>query len=87
MVSGSITIKETNGLHLRPAKVLCQVAAEYKCKVSLKIGNTTANGKSLLSVLGAGIKKDMEICIVCEGEDEEVALSEILNILSDKKEK
>ncbi len=82
MVSGIITIKETNGLHLRPAKVLCQVAAEYKCKVSLKTDDTTVNAKSLLSVLGAGIKNGMEICIVCEGEDEEVALREILNILT-----
>lgn len=82
MVSGIITIKESKGLHLRPAKVLCQVAAEYKCKVSLKTGDTTANAKSLLSVLGAGIKNGMEICIVCEGEDEEAALREILNILT-----
>ena len=86
MVSGRITIMEKNGLHMRPAKVLCQVAAEYKCKVSLLTGNTAANAKSLLNVLGAGIKQGMNIEVVCEGEDEEQALERIMNVLSDIKE-
>ena len=86
MVSGSITVKEEKGLHMRPAKVLCQVAAEYKCKVTLKTGSTIANAKSLLSVLGAGVKQGMEICIVCDGEDEEEALSSIMSIISGIKE-
>ena len=86
MVSGSITIKDNKGLHMRPSKVLCQVAAEYKCKITLKTESNVANAKSLLSVLGAGIKQGMEICIVCDGEDEEEAFSSIMNVISDMKE-
>lgn len=86
MVSGRITIIEKNGLHMRPAKVLCQMAAEYKCKVSILIGDKTVNAKSLLNVLGAGIKQGMNIEIVCDGVDEKEALQRIMNVLVDMKE-
>ena len=86
MVSGSITVATEKGLHMRPAKVLCKVAAEYKCKVTLKTGSNVANAKSLLSVLGARIKTGMEVFIVCDGEDEEEAFRSIMNVISDMKE-
>ncbi len=86
MVSSSITIMEKNGLHMRPAKVLCQVAAEYECKVSLVVGKTTANAKSLLSVLGAGVKHGMEVEIVCDGKNEEEALNRVIDVLLNMKE-
>ncbi len=84
MVAEKITIK--SGLHMRPAKELCQVAAEYKCKVSILTGNKETNAKSLLSVLGAGIKKGMDIEILCDGDDEEQALKGLINVLSVMKE-
>lgn len=37
-------------------------------------GDTTANAKSVLSVLGACIKSGDEIVLVCDGENEEEAL-------------
>lgn len=86
MVSGNITIMEKNGLHMRPAKKLCQVAADYKSKISLESGNATANAKSLLNVLGAGIKQGADVRVVCDGEDEEEALEAIMKVLSDIKE-
>lgn len=86
MVSGNITIMEKNGLHMRPAKRLCQVAADYKSKINLESGSATANAKSLLNVLGAGIKQGADVRIVCDGEDEEEALEAIMKVLSDIKE-
>ena len=46
----------------------------YKSHISLVYGNTTANAKSVLSVLGAGVRAGDEIVIQCEGEDEQEAL-------------
>ena len=43
----------------------------------------TANAKSVLSVLGACIKSGDEIEIVCEGPDEEAALSEMVQLVED----
>lgn len=75
MVSQKLKIMNPTGLHLRPAGNLCKEAMKYKSKVTFNYGNNTANAKSVLSVLGACIKSGNEITLVCEGEDEEAALS------------
>ena len=70
MVSKTTVIKNPSGLHLRPAGVLCKEALRYKSKISFKVRTTTANAKSVLSVLGACVKSGDEIEFVCEGPDE-----------------
>ena len=74
MVNQKVKIKNPTGLHLRPAGILCKKAMEYKAQVTFTFENTTANAKSVLSVLGACVKSGDEIEIFCDGEDEEEAL-------------
>ena len=80
MVNASTVIKNSSGLHLRPAGVLCKEALKYKPKVSFRMGNTTANAKSVLSVLGACVKSGDEIEFVCDGPDEKEALAAMLRL-------
>ena len=81
MVSKTTVIKNPSGLHLRPAGVLCKEALRYKSKISFKVRTTTANAKSVLSVLGACVKSGDEIEFVCEGLDEEEALEAMVGIV------
>lgn len=74
MVSKKVVVKNPTGLHLRPAGNLCKEAMKYKSMVKFQFRNTTANAKSVLSVLGACVKSGDEITLICEGEDEEEAL-------------
>lgn len=83
MVSQKATIKNPTGLHLRPAGLFCKTAVQFQSKITFHYKDTTANAKSVLSVLGACIKKGDEIELVCEGEDEEQALAEMLKIIED----
>ena len=83
MVSQKATIKNPTGLHLRPAGLFCKTAVQYQSKITFRYKDTTANAKSVLSVLGACIKKGDEIELVCEGEDEEQALAEMIRIIED----
>lgn len=83
MVKQKVVIKNPTGLHLRPAGVLCNEAMKYSSKILFKYGNDYANAKSVLSVLGACIKAGSEIELVCEGEDEEIALQSIVNLVKD----
>lgn len=83
MVNASTVIKNPSGLHLRPAGILCKEALLYKSKISFKIRTTTANAKSVLSVLGACVKSGDEITFVCEGPDEEKALAAMVKIVED----
>jgi len=81
MVSQKVTIKNPTGLHLRPAGILCKEALRYQSSVKFQFGNTTANAKSVLSVLGACVKSGDEITLICEGEDEEKALADMVALV------
>ena len=61
MVRQKVTIINPTGLHLRPAGIFCNIASSFKCKVTFEYDNTAANAKSVLSVLGACIKKGDEM--------------------------
>ena len=81
MVKQKVTIGNPTGLHLRPAGLLCKAALRFQSSIKFEYGNTTANAKSVLSILGACIKSGDEITIVCDGEDEEKALDEMIAIV------
>ena len=79
MVSDKVVIKNPTGLHLRPAGLFCKTAMQYKSKITVykKMKNEE------VSVLGACIKSGDEITIICEGEDEEIALSDMVQLVKD----
>ena len=82
MVSQKVKIKNPTGLHLRPAGVLCKNAIEYTSVITFKYGGeNVANAKSVLSVLGACVQSGDEIELICEGEDEETALREMIALI------
>lgn len=81
MVSQAIKITNPTGLHLRPAGNLCREAMKYKSKVTFDYNGNNANAKSVLSVLGACIKFGDEITLICEGEDEEEALANLISFI------
>lgn len=83
MVSQKTIIKNPTGLHLRPAGLFCKTAVQFKSKITFQHKDTTANAKSVLSVLGACIKKGDEIELICEGEDEQEALAAMLGLIED----
>lgn len=83
MVSQKTTIKNPTGLHLRPAGLFCKTAMQFRSRITFCFEETTANAKSVLSVLGACIKKGDEIELICEGDDEEQALAEMIRIIED----
>lgn len=83
MVSKEIRIVNPTGLHLRPAGNLCKEAMKYKSKVTFNYGGNIANAKSVLSVLGACIKSGDMITLICDGEDEEEALSFLAKYIED----
>ncbi len=82
MVSEKVTVKNPSGFHLRPAGMFCEMAEGYKSKIYFNMGsNRQYNAKSVLSVLGAGVKSGDEVEIVCDGEDEEEALSALIELV------
>lgn len=81
MVSTELVIKNPIGIHLRPAGTLCNEALKFHCKITFQVRNHTANAKSVLSVLGAGVKTGEKIILSCDGEDEEKALEALKTLI------
>ena len=67
MVRQKVVIKNPTGLHLRPAGNLCKEAIKYKSLITFTFRDSTANAKSVLSVLGACVKCGDEIELICDG--------------------
>lgn len=86
MIEKSIKITDEKGLHIEPAKDISKVAADFKSTVYLVSGDAIANAKSLLNILGAGIKNGAEVKVVCDGEDEAEAMAAVMAVLTDIKE-
>lgn len=79
MVSKKVKVKNITGLHLKPAANFCKEAMKFKSLITFTFGNTTANAKSVLSVLGACVKCGDEIDICCDGIDEQDALETLVS--------
>lgn len=81
MITKKVKITNPTGLHMRPAGIFCNKASEFECSVRFRYDNTTANAKSVLSVLGACVKSGDVIEVICDGEDEEIALKTLVDAI------
>lgn len=81
MVSQKFVISNNIGLHLKPATMLCTEAIKYESSIMLTCKNARVNAKSVLNVLGAGIRRNDEFELVCDGEDEKEALENLANLV------
>ena len=72
-----------NGIHARPAGMLVKKALTYVSKITVYKGKESVSLKSLFDLLSLGIKKNDEIRVVMEGEDESEAETGIKHFLDE----
>ena len=75
MISCNLKIKNSVGLHARPATFFIQKANTYKSTIWVEKEDRKVNAKSLLGVLSLGIAKGMTVTLIAEGPDEADALT------------
>ncbi len=78
MKTEKIVLENGTGLHARPASELAKLSNKFGCNIEIVTSEKRINAKSVLAIMSAGIKTGTELEIVCEGEDEEKAMSEII---------
>lgn len=81
MVSRDITIKNSVGLHARPATFFIQKANSYKSSIWVEKEDCRVNAKSLLGVLSLGITKGTTITLIADGADESVAIEGLASLV------
>lgn len=83
MVRAKTRIRNSSGLHLEPAGVLCREASRFTSSVMFEYKQSMTNAKSVLGVLGACVKCGEEIELICDGPDEQEALAAVLKVIED----
>ena len=73
----------TGDLHARPAGALAVAAATFASAVSLTVGATRADAKSVLGVLGRGATSGQRVTVAADGSDAEEAVATIVAILAE----
>ena len=84
MVSTSVTIQNSVGLHARPATFFVQKANSYKCSIWVEKDDCRVNAKSLLGVLSLGIVKGMSVTLIADGADEALAVEGLANLINNE---
>ncbi len=82
MVSEVIKVRNKTGLHLRPATELVKICEPMKSKVTLIKGAKRINPKSVIMLMGGGIKCGDEITVEVDGENEAEDLQKILDAIN-----
>ncbi len=72
----------TGDLHARPAGALSVAAAKFSSAVSLTVGSSRADAKSVLGVMGLGATSGQRITVTATGADAEAAVAAIVAILA-----
>lgn len=75
------TLLNKEGLHARPAGALAKTAAEFKCKIELQFNQKKVNAKSSLSLMTLGLTHNSEFTIIAEGDDSEMALKKLSELV------
>ena len=56
MLSKTLTIENSEGLHMRPAGVVAKEMGKFVCDVTIVFGDKRINAKSLINIISACIK-------------------------------
>lgn len=81
MITREVKVKNSTGLHARPATMIVQKAASFKSSLSIEVNGKKGNLKSMISILSLGIAKDNLVTVTATGEDQEIALKEIADFI------
>lgn len=82
MISRDVTIKNSIGLHARPATFFIQKANSYSSSIWVEKEDRRVNAKSLLGVLSLGIVKGMTVILIADGADENEALDGLEELIN-----
>ncbi len=80
----NLQIENKAGLHARPAALFAQKASSFKSTVMILKGEKSANAKSIISIMGLGIKQGESIVIKTEGADADEAAAALKKLIEEK---
>ncbi|MEN3752953.1 HPr family phosphocarrier protein [Mangrovibacter yixingensis] len=77
MIKQSVRVINSTGLHARPAATLAKIVKKYQASLVLVNNGREIPVKGMMSILGAGVKGNTMIDLICDGQDEQAFMSEL----------
>lgn len=82
MVEKTIEITNPTGLHARPAALFVQTAGKFTANIWINMDHKKVNAKSIMGLISLAVSKGTEITIIADGEDEDLAMKEIVDLVT-----
>lgn len=73
MISRDYTIIDPHGMHARPATILLKLSRKFKSEIRIRKDEKEIQTKSMLNILGLGVKCGDKLSVIIDGEDESEA--------------
>lgn len=84
-INKKVTVSNAQGIHLRPAYLIAELAGKYQSDVSLeKSGEKSgekADAKSVLEIIGLAASSGTELNVLAAGPDADEAVTAIIHLL------
>jgi len=77
----TLRIRNSLGLHLRPASLFVTEAGKYQSQISIYKDGMKADGKSIIGLVGLAAGKNSKITIEAVGDDAEQALDALEDLV------
>jgi phosphocarrier protein HPr len=81
MVEKTIMVTNPTGLHARPAALFVQTAGKFTSKIWIAKGEKKVNAKSIMGIMSLAVSQGTKVSIVAEGEDEHLAVKELIELI------
>jgi phosphotransferase system HPr (HPr) family protein len=76
-----LIVLDPAGLHARPAAQVVRTAGRFESRITIHVGERTADVKSLIALLGLTIRPGAEITLSADGPDGAAALAALFEEL------
>lgn len=79
-----LKIENKLGLHARPAALFAQKATTFKSTIMIVKGERSANAKSIIGIMGLGVKQGESLLLKIEGIDADEAAAALEKLVTSK---
>jgi len=80
-IEKTVTIKNKQGLHARPAALFVQIANKFNSDITISKGKKKVNGKSIMGIMMLEAGFGSKVTMVANGDDAEHAVKELEALL------
>ncbi len=80
MIKGSAVILNSNGIHVRPSRVISTEAASLPGEIILHANDITVTPVTIINLLALGLKQGDQVDIMIQGTDNDQVLKRLVEL-------